>query len=89
MPSDLVPGDNDIPIEVQERNGVSEKIGYERRIHSCLTNKFKQNTGKGREGRYNMSTTRRNASMGIRYPILPRAKIVFKRPATHVTKRGR
>ena len=34
--------DNGVPVEVQEQNGVSEKIGYERGIHSCLMDKSKQ-----------------------------------------------
>ena len=33
-PSALVPGHDDIPIEVEERNGASENIGYEGRIYS-------------------------------------------------------
>ena len=52
MPSDLVPGDNDLPTEVQERNGVSEKIDYERRIHSCLPDNSKQIPA--REGKADM-----------------------------------
>ena len=51
--------------------------------------KSKQMTAGGKEGRYDMSTTRINASKGIKYHILSRAEIVSKRLATLVTKRGR